>query len=45
MDQLQRLLRAFDEWQQRHRWLAFPVAVVKKYGEDQAGHRAALLAY
>ena len=38
-------MRAVDDFQQRHRWLAFPVAVAKKYGEDQAGHRAALLAY
>jgi YihY family inner membrane protein len=45
MEQLRRRLRAADDWQQRQRWLAFPVAVVKKYGEDQAGHRAALLAY
>jgi membrane protein len=45
MQQLQRLLQAVDRWQQRHRWLAFPVAVVKKFGEDQAGQRAALLAY
>jgi membrane protein len=45
MEQLERLVRAVDDFQQRHRWLAFPVAVVKKYGEDQAGHRAALLAY
>jgi membrane protein len=45
MEQLRRLLHAVDDFQQRHRWLAFPVAVVKKYGEDQAGQRAALLAY
>ena len=45
MEQLKRLVGAVDDFQQRHRWLAFPVAVVKKYGEDQAGHRAALLAY
>jgi membrane protein len=45
MEQLRRLLQAVDDFQQRHRWLAFPVAVVKKYGEDQAGQRAALLAY
>lgn len=45
MEQLKRLLQAVDDYQQRHAWLAFPVAVVKKYGEDQAGHRAALLAY
>jgi hypothetical protein len=45
MEQLRRLLQAVDDFQQRHHWLAFPVAVVKKYGEDQAGQRAALLAY
>jgi membrane protein len=45
MEWLKRLLQAVDEFQQGRRWLAFPVAVVKKYGEDQAGQRAALLAY
>jgi YihY family inner membrane protein len=45
MDRLQRLLRALDRYQQRHAWLGFPVAVVKKYGDDQAGNHAALLAY
>jgi len=34
-----------DDFQQRHRWLAFPFAVVKKFGDDQAGRHAALLAY
>jgi membrane protein len=45
MEQLKRLARAVDDFQQRQRWLAFPVAVAKKYGEDQAGQKAALLAY
>ena len=45
MEQLKRLVGAVDDVQQRHRWLAFPVAVAKKYGEDQGGQRAALLAY
>ena len=45
MDRIKRLVEAADDFQQRHRWLAFPVAVAKKFGEDQAGHRAALLAY
>src|SRR5688500_12704145 len=45
MDRLKRLVHAADDFQQRHRWLAFPVAVVKKFGEDQGGQRAALLAY
>jgi membrane protein len=45
MDRIQGLMRAADDFQQRHWWLAFPVAVAKKFGEDQGGHRAALLAY
>jgi YihY family inner membrane protein len=45
MEPLQRLLRAVDDYQQRRDWLAFPVAVVKKFGDDQAGRHAALLAY
>jgi membrane protein len=31
--------------QQRHRWLSFGVAAWKKFGDDQAGNLAALLAY
>ncbi len=38
-------LRAFDRYQQRHRPLALPVAVVKKFGDDDAGDLAALIAY
>lgn len=34
-----------DLWQRRRRWLAFPFAVVKKFGEDGAGNLAALVAY
>lgn len=39
------LLSRFDQYQRANRWLAFAVAVVKKYTDDQAGHTAALLAY
>jgi YihY family inner membrane protein len=39
------LLRAVDRFQQRHGVLGFPIAVVKKFGDDQAGKHAALLAY
>jgi membrane protein len=42
---LLRPVRAFDSFQQRHRVLAFPVAVVKKFSDDQAGNLAALVAY
>lgn len=42
---LLRPLRAFDRVQQKHRALAIPLAVVKKFSEDQAGALAALIAY
>jgi YihY family inner membrane protein len=35
----------FDEYQQSHEWLAVPMAVVKKFGDDGAGSLAALVAY
>jgi YihY family inner membrane protein len=34
-----------DAYQQRHRWAGFLFAVVQKFGEDQAGNLAALIAY
>ena len=40
-----RPVRAFDRTQQRHRWLAIPFAVVKKFSDDGAGGLAALIAY
>jgi membrane protein len=40
-----RPVRAFDRVQQRHRWLAIPMAVVKKFSDDQGGSLAALVAY
>jgi YihY family inner membrane protein len=42
---LLRPLRAFDRVQQRTRFLAVPIAVVKKFADDQAGGLAALVAY
>jgi YihY family inner membrane protein len=39
------VLQAADRFQQRHGVLGFPVAVIKKFGDDQAGKHAALLAY
>ncbi len=41
----EKAIRAADELQQRHAWLAVPVAVWKKFGDDQAGNLAALIAY
>jgi YihY family inner membrane protein len=34
-----------DALQQRRPWLAFPYAVAKKFGDDEAGNLAALVAY
>jgi membrane protein len=40
-----RPVRAFDRVQQRHSWLAVPMAVVKKFSDDGAGGLAAQMAY
>ena len=45
MNALERTIRRVDDYQQTKRWLAFPFAVVKKFGDDRAGHLAALIAY
>jgi membrane protein len=42
---VERIVRRFDRWQQRHTVIAFPIAVVKKFGDDQAGNLVSLLAY
>lgn len=39
------LLEELDSFQQRHRPLAFSVAVIKKYSDDEGGHLAALITY
>jgi membrane protein len=45
MNVVERLLRKADSSQRRRPWLAFPLAVLKKYGDDGAGNLAALMAY
>ncbi len=40
-----RPVRSFDRYQQRHRALAIPLAVVRKFGDDRGGSLAALVAY
>jgi membrane protein len=40
-----RMVRAIDRAQQSHSWLAMGVATWKKFGDDQAGNLAALVAY
>jgi YihY family inner membrane protein len=42
---LTRPLEKLDEYQRRHAWLGFLFAVVKKFGDDEAGRQAALIAY
>ena len=41
----ERLVWRFDRWQQRHPVVTFPIAVVKKFGDDEAGNLVALLTY
>jgi membrane protein len=45
VNRAERAVRKLDHSQQRHAWLAFPIAVWKKFGDDQAGNLAALIAY
>ena len=42
---VERIVRRFDSWQQRHTVIGFPVAVIKKFGDDEAGNLVSLLAY
>src|SRR5215471_5227591 len=43
--QASRLVGAIDRAQQSHSWLAMAAATWKKFGDDQAGNLAALVAY
>jgi YihY family inner membrane protein len=45
MNTVQRLLQRIDDAQQSHRLLGFMFAVMKKFGGDEAGNLAALIAY
>src|SRR5207247_11143766 len=38
-------LDRFDRFQRQRAWVAFPFAVIKKFGGDKAGYLAALIAY
>jgi YihY family inner membrane protein len=42
---LRKLSQRADAWQQLHPVVAFPAAVVRKFGEDRGGSLAALIAY
>jgi membrane protein len=41
----QRILQRVDMFQRHHSWLAIPIAVVKKYGDDNGGRLAAVISY
>jgi membrane protein len=45
MSGVEDMVRPIDRAQQRSRWTAFPLAVIKKFGDDSAGNLAALIAY
>lgn len=45
MDRIKTALSAFDAFQQRVPALAFPLAVIKRFGDDQGGRQAALITY
>lgn len=42
---MEKLIHGFDRYQQRHPFLGFMLAVIKKYSDDEAGRHAALLTY
>ena len=39
------LVARVDDYQRAHRWLGLPLAVIRKYTDDQGGYLAALLTY
>lgn len=45
MKQLNLLKQRIETYQRSHAFVAFPVAVIKRYGDDEAGKQAALVTY
>lgn len=45
MNSIQKIINRIDRFQRKRRPLAFGFAVIKKYGDDQAGFQAALVTY
>jgi YihY family inner membrane protein len=45
MNPVERALRRVDRYQQRHGWLGFLFAVIKKFGDDKGGNLTTLLAW
>jgi membrane protein len=42
---LQKVARRVDASQERRPWMAFPIAVVRKFGDDRGSSLAALISY
>lgn len=42
---IQTVIRRLDQFQQKHPVIAFPYAVIKKFGDDTGGYQAALITY
>src|SRR5207248_4617634 len=42
---LKGVIEKVDAYQRRHAWFGLPYGVVKKFGDDEAGKQAALIAY
>lgn len=40
-----RVVRAIDAYQRDHRWLAFPLSALYKFGDDQGSYLTALITY
>lgn len=45
MEKIQSFTQKLDHLQQSHHFVAFPLAVIKRYGDDKAGRQAALVTY
>ncbi|MDB5184867.1 MAG: ribonuclease [Candidatus Saccharibacteria bacterium] len=45
MNIIEKYRNKIDAYQQKHSFVGFPYAVIKKYGEDEAGYQSALLTY
>lgn len=45
MNIIEKTTQRFDSYQRQHPKMSFVYAVIKKYGDDEGGHQAALMAY
>lgn len=45
METITKLVKSFNSFQKKHSFIGFPIAVFKKYGDDEAGNQAALITY